>query len=170
MKLQGDLRATGRSPAAEVRRLARLVDFLSSGHNQMFGPIAAILLLRTQIAFAVEHWRARCGPVVPKWLAAVAEYEALSALATYHAEHPSYPFPEIVEGAPLFEGEAISHPLLGAEAVPNDVALGRDHPHLLVVSGSNMSGKSTLLRTIGVNAVLAHAGAPVRAGRIKSAP
>lgn len=170
-RLRGELRATGHSPAAEVRQLARLVDFLSSGHNQMFGPIAALLLLGTQLAFAVERWRLRCGPIVPRWLAAVAEYEALSALATYHAEHPDDPFPEVVDGEPMVEAVAIAHPLVPvAVAVPNDVTLGARHPHLLIVSGSNMSGKSTLLRTIGVNAVLAQAGAPVRAAALRMSP
>jgi hypothetical protein len=170
-RLRAELHATGRSPAAEVRHLARLVDFLSSGHNQIFGPIAALLLLGTQLAFAVERWRLRCGPVVPRWLAAVAEYEALSALATYHAEHPDDPFPELVESDPLFEGDRLGHPLVPvAVAVSNDVALGASHPHLLIVSGSNMSGKSTLLRTVGVNAVLAQAGAPVRADRLRMSP
>jgi hypothetical protein len=169
--LQRELRATGRSPAAEVRQLARLVDFLGSGHNQMFGPIAAVLLLGTQLAFAVERWRARCGHAVPRWLAAVAEYEALSALATYHAEHPDYPFPEVVDGEPFFDGEDVAHPLLPSDvAVPNDVRLGSDRPHVLIVSGSNMSGKSTLLRTVGVNAVLAQAGVPVRARRLRMSP
>jgi MutS domain V/MutS domain III len=169
-RLQNELRATGSSPAAEVRQLARLVDFLSSGHNQMFGPIAAVLLLGTQLAFAIERWRARCGSAVPRWIAAVAEYEALSAMATYRAEHPDHPFPEIVDGDPLYEGEAIAHPLLADNAVPNDLHLGGTHPHLLLVSGSNMSGKSTLLRTVGVNAVLALAGAPVRARRLRLSP
>jgi hypothetical protein len=170
-RLQSELGATGRSPATEVRRLARLVDFLSSGHNQMFGPIAAVLLLGTQLAFAVERWRARCGSAVPRWIAAVAEYEALSALATYRAEHPDDPFPELVEGRLVYEAEQIAHPLLpGDVAVANDVRIGLDHPHLLVVSGSNMSGKSTLLRTVGVNAVLALAGAPVRARRLRLSP
>ncbi len=167
-KLQGDLRATGRSPAREVRHLARLVDILSSGHNQMFGPLSAVLLLGTQLAFAVEAWRMRCGPAVPRWLAAVGEYEALSSLGTYHAENPDDPFPEVVDGPPLYEGDGLAHPLLDrGHAVPNDVRLGGSHPHLLIVSGSNMSGKSTLLRTVGVNAALAQAGAPVRARRLR---
>jgi hypothetical protein len=170
-KLRDELHATGHSPAVDIRRLARIVDILSSGHNQIFGPIAALLLLQTQLAFAVERWRVRCGPAVPRWLAAVAEYEALSALGTYHAEHPNDAFPEIVDGPPLYEGEQLAHPLLPLhQAVPNDVSLGRASPHLLVVSGSNMSGKSTLLRTVGVNAVLAQAGAPVRASRLKMSP
>jgi hypothetical protein len=165
------LRATGRAPADEIRRLARLVEMLSSGHNQIFAPISALLLLGTQLAFAVEHWRKRCGPAVSEWLGAVAECEALTALATYTAEHPHDPFPEIVEGSPSYIGESIAHPLLpAAAAVANDVRMGATDPHLLMVSGSNMSGKSTLLRTIGLNAVLAQAGGPVRARRLVMTP
>ncbi len=169
--LQARFHTTGRSPAREIRRLARLVDIISSGHNQVFGPIAALLLLGTQLAFAVERWRARCGPAVPLWLDALAEYEALSALATYRAEHPEDPFPDLAEGAPVFDGDEVAHPLLPrSTAVPNDVALGGGGSHLLIVSGSNMSGKSTLLRTVGLNAVLAQAGAPVRATRLRMSP
>ena len=108
---------------------------------------------------------------MPRWLAAVAEYEALAALATYAAEHPSHPFPEIVDGDATFEADELAHPLLPADtAVANDVQLGGSAPHLLLVSGSNMSGKSTLLRTVGLNAVLAQAGAPVRARRLAMTP
>ena len=169
--LRDRVRATGRSPADEIRRLARLIDILSSGHNQIFAPISALLLLGTQLAFAVEKWRVRCGPAVPHWLAAVAEYEALSALATYASEHPDHPFPSILDGQARFEADAIAHPLLArASAVPNDVWLGTNAPHLLLISGSNMSGKSTLLRTVGLNAVLAQAGAPVRASLLRMTP
>jgi hypothetical protein len=169
-QLRDRLRATGRSPADEVHRLARLIDILSSGHNQIFAPVSALLMLGTQLAFAVERWRMRCGPVVPDWLAAVAEYEALSALGTYAAEHPLYPYPEVMRGTPMFDADGLTHPLLSDSAVPNDVRLGGDAPHLLLVSGSNMSGKSTLLRTVGLNAVLAQAGAPVRASRLRMSP
>ena len=168
--LRDQLRATGRPPADDIRRLARLIDILSSGHNQIFAPISALLMLGTQLAFAVERWRMRCGPAVSEWLTAVAEYEALSALATYAAEHPGYPFPQIVEDRVVFDAVTLAHPLLPHDAVPNDVRLGSGAPQLLLVSGSNMSGKSTLLRTVGLNAVLAQAGAPVRAARLQMSP
>jgi hypothetical protein len=169
--LHARLRASGHSPAEEIHRLARLVEILESGHNPYFAPISALLLLRTQLAFMVERWRARCGPHVPDWLAVVAEYEALAALATYAAEHPDDPNPDLTDGPPRFDGDAVAHPLLpSSTAVANDVRLGQSGPHLLVVSGSNMSGKSTLLRTVGLNAVLAQAGAPVRARRLSMSP
>ena len=164
------LRTTGRSPADEIRRLARLIDILSSGHNHIFAPISALLLLGTQLAFAAEAWRRRTGVAVPIWLDAVAEYEALAALGTYASEHPEQPFPEIIEGPGLFLAQDLAHPLLPPQAVSNDVSLGGDAPALLLVSGSNMSGKSTLLRTVGLNAVLAQAGAPVRAKQLRMSP
>jgi hypothetical protein len=169
-QLRARVQATGRSPSEEIRRLARLIDMLSSGHNQLFAPISALLLLGTQLAFAAEAWRARCGPAVPIWLDAVAEYEALSALGTYAAEHADHPFPELVDGHAAFDAEGLAHPLLGPEAIANDVTVGGAAPHLWLVSGSNMSGKSTLLRTVGLNAVLAQAGAPVRAQRLRLTP
>jgi DNA mismatch repair ATPase MutS len=100
----------------------------------------------------------------------VGEIEALSSLAGYAFEHPDDPYPEFVSGTALWEGEGVAHPLLPeARAVRNSVRLAADAP-LLVVSGSNMSGKSTLLRTIGANAVLAMAGAPVRAVALRMTP
>src|SRR4029079_8767784 len=93
----------------------------------------------------------------------------LTALSGYAYEHPGDPFPEIVDAGPLFDGEALGHPLLPARVcVRNDVALG--DVRLLLVSASTMSGKSTLLRTVGVNVVLALAGAPVRARRLRLSP
>jgi DNA mismatch repair ATPase MutS len=104
---------------------------------------------------------------VRAWLHTVGEFEALSSLASYRYEHPADMWPEIVAGSARFEANALGHPLIpAARSVPNDVCLS-DDIRLLVVSGSNMSGKSTLLRTIGVNAVMAQAGAPVRAAELR---
>src|SRR5262249_45877355 len=95
---------------------------------------------------------------------------ALAAIAAYSYENPEDPFPDIVADGPLFDGDGLGHPLIPkARCVANDVHLGQS-VRLLVVSGSNMSGKSTLLRTVGVNAVLALAGAPGRARRAPAAP
>jgi DNA mismatch repair ATPase MutS len=107
---------------------------------------------------------------VRQWLGAAGEIEALSSLAAYSYEHPNDPFPEFVEGAAVFDGERLGHPLLpAARLVRNDVRLAGGL-RMLLVSGSNMSGKSTLLRTVGVNAVLAMAGAPIRAARLRLSP
>lgn len=170
-ELHDQLVSAGGVPASRgIRHLGRLVGLLDSRRNQLFMPVAAILLWTTQLAGAVERWRQRSGPHIGAWLDAIAEWEALAALGTYAAEHPDAVMPTIAEGTPRFEATGLAHPLLPPTgAVTNDVALGKA-PRLYVVSGSNMSGKSTLLRAIGVNAVLAQAGAPVRATRLVMSP
>ncbi len=106
-----------------------------------------------------------------EWLRVVGELEALSAMATYAYERPADPFPELVEDGALFEADGLKHPLIPeATSVGNDLRLGGAGPRVVIVSGSNMSGKSTLLRSVGVNVVLAHAGAPVRAVRLRLSP
>jgi hypothetical protein len=177
-------------PSRRVARLAALVDLLDARRNQIFAIISAPLLWTTQLALAVEAWRRAYGPAVGRWLAAVGEIEALGSLASYSYEHPELPFPTVLEDGPaaLLDGEGLGHPLIPARTrVTNDVALGGAdvalggadvalggadvalggaHPRLLIVSGSNMSGKSTLLRTVGANVVLALAGGPVCARRL----
>ena len=164
------LDSRGVPPSRRIAQLERLINLLDARRNQLFAPLAPLLLWGTQLALAVEAWRAVSGPAVARWLQVVGEFEALCALGTYAYEHPDDPFPEIGADAPLFDAEAIGHPLLPvARCVRNDVHLAADLA-VLVISGSNMSGKSTLLRTVGVNAVLAQAGAPVRARRLRLSP
>jgi hypothetical protein len=169
-RLRESLETQGRPASVQIRRLARLLHLLDTQKNQFFLPLAAILLWRTQLAMAIDAWRGSEGPAIAGWLRAVGEFEALCALAAYAAENPSDPFPEIVKGDARFEVEGLGHPLIPAtECVRNDVSLGGP-VRALVVSGSNMSGKSTLLRTVGVAAVMALAGAPVRAARLRVSP
>jgi hypothetical protein len=164
------LRTEGVAPSRRIAQLQRLVDLLSARQNQLFAPLAALLLWGTQLAFAIEAWRSVCGPKLSGWIRAAGEIEALCALAGHAYEHPDDPFPELEDGEPHFDGEGLGHPLLPiARCVRNDVVLGGAQ-QLFIVSGSNMSGKSTLLRTVGINAVLAQAGAPVRARRLHLSP
>src|SRR5207249_8722265 len=129
-----------------------------------------LLLWGTQFAFAIEQWRSQHGTAIGRWLDAIGELEALCSLSAYAYEHPDDPFAEIVESGTRVEGEDLRHPLLpAAQCVANTIRLDRDR-QLLIISGSNMSGKSTLLRTVGVNAVLALAGAPVRARKLRISP
>ncbi len=167
-ELRTALETGGRPPSKEIHKLVVLIDWLNCRLNPGFAAIAAPLLLwATQFAFAIEKWRSEHGPAISQWLDTVGELEALSSLSAYAYEHPDDPFPQIVESGTRFEGEDLRHPLLpAAQCVPNSVMLMNDR-QLLIISGSNMSGKSTLLRTVGVNAVLALAGAPVRAKRLQ---
>jgi hypothetical protein len=165
-------------PGERVRGLQRLVDLLDSRRNPLFAPLGALVLWTTQLAFAIEAWRRRHGRDVSHWMETLGELEAAAALGTYAFDHPGDPFPEIVEAAPgsaapVLAGSALGHPLLPeAACVRNDVELGGENgaPRALIVSGSNMSGKSTFLRTCGVNVVLAQAGAPVRAASLRLSP
>lgn len=168
VRLQRALAVDRRRASLEIARLDRLVGMLQARRNPFFALVSVFFAWTTQTALAIEAWRARVGRFVPGWLDAIGEFEALAALAGYAAEHPDASFPEFVEGSPSLEAAALAHPLLPSGAVANDVALGRTAPRLLVVSGSNMSGKSTLLRAVGLNLVLARAGAPVRAARFRS--
>ncbi len=172
--LRQRLAASGAPPATAIRRLHRLSEMHDWQHNMVFAAIGAPLLWDTHVALAMERWRTQHGPSVRAWLEVVGEFEALASLATYRYERPGDTWPEIVDPerskAPLFEGTALGHPLLPQDRmIRNDVRLV-DPTRLLVVSGSNMSGKSTLLRTVGINAVLAFAGAPVRASRLRLTP
>jgi hypothetical protein len=160
----------GHSPSEQISRLIRLTQILDSMKNQFFAPIAFVLLVPAQLAMAIERWRQRSGAKIPQWLDAVAEIEALGSIAGYAYEHPDDPFPVLLESGACFDGEALGHPLIpDSRSVRNDVKLG-DEVRVLIVSGSNMSGKSTLMRTVGTNIALALAGAPVRARALRLSP
>ena len=160
----------GRSASRRLARLAWLVRRLDVKNGLPQAPLASAVLWTTHVAFAAAAWRSRWGASLDGWLSATGEREALASLAGHAYENPDDPFPEFVADGPLFEAEGLAHPLLPrGRCVPNDVSLSR-RESLLVVSGSNMSGKSTLLRAVGVNAVLAQAGAPVRARRLRLSP
>jgi hypothetical protein len=168
--LRRRLDTEGVPASVAIRRLHRLNELHDWQHNLFFAPIAAALLWGTHLACAIESWRAAHGSHVRTWLRTVGEFEALSSLSAYRYEHPDDVWTEMIEGPAMFEGSDIGHPLLpAARMVRNDVHLDGG-TRLIVISGSNMSGKSTLLRTVGVNAVLALAGAPVRATRLRMTP
>jgi hypothetical protein len=174
--LQAGLRQSHVDASAAIKRLCRYVEMHDWSHNIVFTPIAAMLMWNTHLAFAVERWRRAHGPHVAEWLRIVGEFEALSSLAAYSYEHPEDPLPTIVTPVSpsarhgILCGQSLGHPLLPAsQMVSNDVRLDGE-ARLLVISGSNMSGKSTFLRTVGINAVLALAGAPVRATSLQISP
>ena len=172
--LRASLDTEGEPPSKRIGRLNRLMELLDSRDHLLVRLAEPFLLWTTHMAFAVEAWRRHSGPAVRRWLTATGEMEALCSLASHAFEHPADPFPEFTSEGALLEAEAIGHPLIEeARVVRNDVRIGGAAPagpRVMVVSGSNMSGKSTLLRTLGINAVLAQAGAPVRARRLRMSP
>ena len=157
-------------PSDAIRGLDRIVGYLESRRNPAMRLLDVLTFWSTQCIFRAEKWQQEFGPHIRGWLAAVGEFEALTALAGYSFEHPDDVFPELVEGGPLFDAAELTHPLLPAEkAVRNNVKLG-DGLQLMVLSGPNMAGKSTFIRSVGVNAVLAQCGAPVRAKSLTMSP
>ena len=168
--LRAALDTDGEPASRQIAQLHRIVSVLDWRRNQLFAPIALVLLWGAQGAYALEAWRARCGAGVARWLETLGELEALSDLAGYAFEHPDDPFPEVCDGGPLFDAEQLGHPLIDeGRCVRNDLCLDASHA-LVVVSGSNMSGKSTFLRSVGTALVMALAGAPVRAARLRVSP
>jgi hypothetical protein len=169
-ELRTRLERDGTPASRRIEKLRGLVALLDARRNQFFAPIAAMLLWSELVAFAIERWRRASGHEIVVWMEAAGELEALLSLASFAYEHPSFATPEIVDGDAVFDAVAAAHPLIRDDRrVANDVRLGGEL-RLLIVSGSNMSGKSTLLRTVGVNAVLALAGAPVCARSLRVAP
>jgi hypothetical protein len=165
-RIQAALEREGVLASEAIHRLNHLVEYLRSRHNQIARFLDIFTFWSPQVVFAAERWQQQLGPRIRGWLAAVGEFEALSALSSYAFEHPVDVFPEFS----LFDAEGLAHPLLPAsKAVRNDVKLG-DGLQLMILSGPNMAGKSTFIRSAGVNAVLAQCGAPVRAARLRLSP
>jgi MutS domain V len=171
-ELRAAIETRGVPASKRIRRLDQLIELKDSQHNLFFAPIAFVLVWPVLVALAIESWRAAQGPAVRGWLAAVGEIEALGAFATLAYENPADVFPEMVgaEGGPVFAAQGLGHPFIPQSGlVRNDLRLDAG-TRLIVVSGSNMSGKSTLLRAAGTNAVLALAGATVRAQSLRLTP
>ena len=168
--IQRELSSGELAGSRAVARLRTIVDLIDSRKNVIVSILDVPVMYSVQLAFAAERWRQRHGRAVRSWLRVIGEIEAVMCLATYSYEHPADPFPELVQGDVCFDGVEVGHPLIPAEkCVRNDVCLS-EQKRVLLVSGSNMSGKSTLLRAVGINAVLAMAGAPVRARRLRLTP
>ena len=171
-KLQA-LRELSLSPTGAVKLLAQLdgqLAIVEQRPKEYFLLFSLLLAAGTQAAISIAAWKRQHASAMKQWLEAWSEFEALNALATYAFEHPEDTWPELLppEHLPTFEARGLAHPLL-LHSIRNDVSLS-SQTRFYLVSGSNMAGKSTLLRSIGINAVLAYAGAPVRAESLRISP
>jgi hypothetical protein len=169
-RLRDQVRTEGHSPADSLGWLSRI--------TRWWMPRSSLAYLPTQAFFAwdlnylswLERWQRSVGPSIRIWLTTAGDLEALTSLASFSADHPDWIFPVLDEQADRFEARDLGHPLLpDDERVVNDVTVGPDGTFLLV-TGSNMSGKSTLLRSIGITIVLAQAGGPVCASALTLPP
>lgn len=171
-ELRALLQAEGAPVSRRIARLGRLVEWVDSCNHILVATLAPFLVLKPQLAQAAERWRAENGPRIRSWMDVIGEMEALNSLAAFAFEHEEAMFPSLAPGgdAAVFEASELRHPLMSTQkCVANDVHLGRE-VRLLIVSGSNMSGKSTLLRAMGLNCVLAWAGAPAMARSLTVSP
>ncbi len=158
-----DRLTTDTVPASKsIKRLDRWLELLDSSDHVLVRILDLIILYKLQVVMAIESWRAQNGASIGHWIQALAEFEALSSFGALNYEHATWSFPSLDTAPdPNFSASALGHPLIPAStSVRNNVELN-GQCRLLIVSGSNMSGKSTLLRAVGLNAVLAWAGAPV---------
>lgn len=170
--LQDAVRSGSAGPEPELRRLGRATAWADVRHSAMaHGPLQALLVWDVHVLAGLERWKARWGGHVRRWLEALGELEALAALAALKGDHPDWVFPSLAEGVePGLRALGLGHPLLPPErCVGNDVEVGPPGSFVFL-TGSNMSGKSTLLRAVGLNAVLAQAGGPVCARRMEMTP
>ena len=163
-RVQETLKTEGKPAAQQIRSLERLVDLLDARLNFFFAvSLSPMLLWELNLILRTERWRTTVGPRLRGWLASIGEVEALASLGALAHERPDYAFPTFADGPPRFDAEGLSHPLIDRRAViGNDLKLGGPGS-VLLLSGSNMSGKSTLLRAVGLAWVFARAGGPVAA-------
>jgi ABC-type multidrug transport system fused ATPase/permease subunit len=169
-QLRAKLESDGRRASHEIGRLERIVSFSDARRNEVFRFIIGPLLMwDAHCAIALLRWRARTGSRLRAWLETLGEIEALASLAGFAFEHPDFAWPDL-SSEPGFEARDLGHPLIDDDRrVGNDVRFASSG-HALVITGSNMSGKSTLLRALGTNAVLAAAGAPTCAKAFRMGP
>ncbi len=145
----------------QLRRLVKIADQVATRDHAMYGIFNTLTLWDYHCLIALENWKQKSGSNLRNWLDTIGEMEALSSLATLNSDHPEWAVPEIVEDTPVYTAKSLGHPLLPEAARKRNDLKIQDEVRVLLITGSNMSGKSTYLRTTGINLVLAYAGAPV---------
>jgi hypothetical protein len=170
--LQSQFTSSSGRPSKQIRLLRMWTWLLSLRKLEYFALLSSTILWGTNLAILIESWRQQNRKGLARWLDSLGQFEALLCLARYYYENPDHIFPVLKPAsASMFHAEGLGHPLLDRKTcVRCDIALDAKSAQLIVVSGSNMSGKSTLLRSVGVNSVLALAGAPVCAARLQISP
>ncbi len=166
--IRKELAASTVRPSAAMRRFERVLGWFELRHNGLIHPfVNAFLLWDLHCVLRLEKWKADAGRHARGWFRALGEVEALASFAALAHDEPGFAWPEIVAGPARFEATGLGHPLIPpARRIENDVSL-TEPGHALLVTGSNMSGKSTWLRSMGIAAVMALAGAPVAARKLR---
>lgn len=150
----------GNKASKYINKLSSISEMISMKRNAYFAIINIITLWDYHCMFALEQWKNQCGKNLESWIESIAEFEALSSLALIKYDNPSFALPKIVDGSLNIHAKEMGHPLLTSNRISNDFKMEKS-TEVLLITGSNMSGKSTFLRTVGINLVLAYMGAPV---------
>lgn len=169
-KLRG-LQTTTQTAATALRQLQRLTNFFEQRHNLLVGSLFnALFLYDLQLAIAARKWQEQHAQNLPAWLDAIGQLDYINMLAQWRENHPQFVVPEFVEETKLV-AEQLGHPMIAnQQVVCNDVAFEIQNQPCVLITGSNMSGKSTFLRSLGVNVVLAQMGAVVYAKKFQAPP
>lgn len=170
-ELMERLNLNGQSPVQALQQLSKELDRLDLRNNQfLYVLLEGSIFFQLQEIVRIERWKVRYGQHISEWLETVGELDALCSLGTFAYNHPQYTYPELTEKPFCFLATQMGHPLMPAsQCVKNDATIP-SRPFFLIITGANMAGKSTYLRTIGVNYLLACIGAPVCCERLKLYP
>lgn len=168
--LQGGLGNSSGVASQEIFKFDKLIQRLDMRRNQLFAVLAYLFMWSVHFGLRIERWRLEHGQDIPHWLETVGEFEAINSIANYAFEHPQDNYPELKDGPAFFHGEELGHPLMAdSECIRNSIKLNKDCG-LWIISGSNMCGKSTFLRVIGINLVMSYLGAPIRGKSLSLSP
>ena len=170
VELRQRLDVAGAPASKRIQQLSLWMDWMDSSDHILVRGLQPLVLWREQVAMGLENWRRISGPYIAGWLRTIGELEALSSIAALHYERTDWAFPQFTSEAGHYTASSLRHPLIPSDrSMANDISFAPPR-QLFIVSGSNMSGKSTLLRAVGLNAVLAQAGAPVAARSLILSP
>lgn len=154
-----------------VKRLTELMNALDQRNNMLMAIVLnGLLFWELRQVMRIEAWRESYAADMPHWLEAIREMEAYCSLATFAYNHPNYIYPQIATSPFCARAKALGHPLMNRDkCVRNDIDIAK-RPFFVIITGANMAGKSTYLRTIGINYLLACVGAPVWAEEMELFP
>jgi len=168
--LKSELLTDNKTASQQILALKQILSFFDSRSNMLYGILNAFFLIDINLLLLAENWREHSGKELHKWIDVVTEMECINSLSAFARANPTYTFPEISGQKHLFVAKSLGHPLIAPEKrINNDFKL-EGSGGIAIITGSNMAGKSTFLRTIGVNTVLALAGAPVCADSLSISP
>lgn len=154
-----------------ISRLSKLMNELDQRNNAyIYATLNGLFFWEIRQIMRIEAWKEQYAAELPRWLTAIAHMDALCSLATFAYNHPDYSYPTITTGSFRLRAEDMGHPLMNRDkCVRNDIDISK-RPYFIIITGANMAGKSTYLRTVGVNYLLACIGAPVCARRMELYP